>query len=132
MRKLSFVVFALIALSACHRDHGLSKCDSMICTPGFAQIVTQVTYAGPTKAQLDEVYTVNTETGERLDINQNLGAGFFVILDDNYRARMAGQTLNFHLVGKRDQAIVLEESYTISADCCHVKKESGKDMVILR
>jgi hypothetical protein len=95
-------------------------------------LTVQVRNGSNAPRTLDEVYTVNSATGERIDFKQGVGPGFFVLLDDTYRQKMIGTTVDFDFVGIRNGETAIKEHYTVSADCCHVKKESGKDVIVLR
>jgi hypothetical protein len=93
--------------------------------------MVQVTESDNAPVQLDEVYTIRKRSGEQINLAQNMATGRYHVLDDSYKDRIANSTEEFRFVGKKSGQVVVDETYLISADCCHVRKEAGKDTVII-
>jgi hypothetical protein len=98
----------------------------------FASVSAQVTTSDNVPVTLDDVYTVRTSTGEKIRIPQHMAEGRYNILDDSYRRTIQNSSEIFELVGIKDGKIVVSERYLISADCCHVNKETGKETIIVQ
>jgi hypothetical protein len=113
--------------SSCNKD---KSCRQAICTAIFASVMVKVETSQGVPVQLDEVYTIRKSTGEKITPSQTMAEGRYSVLDDSYKDRMANRTDEFRFIGKKGGQIVVDETYIISADCCHVKKETGKDTII--
>jgi hypothetical protein len=103
-----------------------------MCTAMFAMISVQVTDTNGQPLILDEHYTLRVRTGEKVTPQQQLTAGTYVILDDSYQRSLVNQTEDFRFVGKKNGTTVINETYRLSADCCHVKKESGNATIVIK
>jgi hypothetical protein len=98
----------------------------------FAMISVQVTDAAGAPVKLDEVYTVRTGNGAKITVEQNMGEGRYTVLDDSYQKELTNITDDFRFVGIINGIKVVDEPYTLGADCCHVRKENGKEIVIVK
>jgi hypothetical protein len=97
----------------------------------FKAVAVQVTDADSNAVTLDEAYTINTMSRERININQGMASGHYVVLNDSYRSKIVHSTADFRFIGKKNGAVVIDEHYSIASDCCHVSKVSGKEVVVL-
>lgn len=93
-------------------------------------VTAEVTQAGVTP-QFDDVYTVRTSNNQKITPEQTMGSGHFVVLDDSYLKNLQNKTETFRFIAVKNGVNVIDEPYTISADCCHIKKDSGKDAINL-
>jgi hypothetical protein len=98
----------------------------------FAMITVQLTDTAGEPVKLDEVYTLRTGNGAKISFEQNTTGGRYTVLDDSYQKELSNITDDFRLVGIRNGVKVVDESYTLGADCCHVRKESGRDSIIVK
>ena len=119
-----FLVLLLLLTTA-------SSCeeDPIACTMDFRMVT--VTVAGPA---LTSYYTLRAATGDTIRIGQeNIGgmAGIYPILDDSYQSVIEGRTENFIFRGFINDSLVVNESYGISADECHIAYVSGNLNVTL-
>ena len=107
------------------------KCppDTM-CTEVFVMVSVKVLDGNDQPVKLDEVYTVRESNNEKLLFEQNMDQ-YYVVLDDSYQKKLQQQSDKFRFVGMKNGQKLVDEIFVISADCCHVKKESGKEQVIL-
>lgn len=125
----------LLTAAACQAPKRTEKtisCEGVACTMMLAMVTVQVTDAAGQPITLDEAYTTVAQSSQRVPTQQSMGGGRYVVLDDGYRKDLANRKDEFRFIGMRNGAKVVDETYTISADCCHVKKESGKDVVVVR
>jgi hypothetical protein len=131
MRKIVIAATALLLspflmASSCNKNN---SCREAICTAIFASVMVQVQTPEGLPVQLDEVYTIRTSTGEKIVLDQNMAEGRYNVLDDSYQKRIANSTEQFRFVGKKGGQVIVDEPYVISADCCHVNKQSGKEII---
>jgi hypothetical protein len=133
MRKFSIAIAVLLSAflfitTSCNRK---TNCSGAICTEIFVSVSVLVTNSADEAVMLDEVYTVRDKTGERIDVAQGMGEGYYAVLTDNYRSQIRNSTETFTFIGIKDGQQVVNEKYSISADCCHIDKRSGKDIIIV-
>ena len=95
----------------------------------FASVTTQVQNAEGVQIQLDEVYTIRQRTGDKITLDQRMPDGRYQVLDDSYLRNIVNTRETYIFTGIKDGKKIIEEPFVISADCCHVKKESGKDII---
>jgi hypothetical protein len=138
MRSIVFVltllVFShLLMSSSCSKTHNPEgDCAGVACTAMFAMVSVQVTDANGQPVALDDAYTVASKTGEKIKVEQPIGAGQYVVIDDSYRQKLMNRTDDFRFIGMKNGVIVVDQAYRISADCCHVSKVSGPEAVTIK
>lgn len=126
------VSFMLCTASSCEKGKPAAECPpNTICTMMFASVGTKITDNNGAAVTLSEAYTVRKSNSEVLRYEYNNDEGFYTVVDDSYQKSLANQTDTFLFVGKKDGKIIVEEPFTISADCCHVNKISGKSEIII-
>ena len=81
---------------------------------------------------LDEFYTIHESSGDTLHFeydatNQN----FYPVLDDSYKYYFTHSTETFLFYGIRNGQVVIEETFVIKADECHIDKVSGVESVVI-
>lgn len=117
---------------SCNKERqAAADCDKVMCTMMFAMITAEVKDAAGVAATADEVYTVKDGTKDTLRFEQQMLNGQYVVMDDSYVKELQNKTAGFHFMGMKDGRVLFNEAYSISADCCHVKKESGKAIITL-
>lgn len=128
MNKL-FVLTAAITLTAsCGKNNNNGDCKNVACTAIFAAVTVKVQDKNGKNVALTSHYTVNMKSGDTIRHSDGSWPdGQYVVLDDNYVSKMYNQSIDFLFVGLLSNVPVVTESYTISADCCHVNKKSGPD-----
>jgi len=122
IKKIFLVALLLGTVVAC-------KEDPVACTMEFRTVTVSVT--GPA---LTSYYTLRTTTGDTIRIGQeNVGgmAGVYPILDDSFQSVIEGRTENFIFKGFINDSLVVNESYGIAADKCHINYVSGNLNVTL-
>ncbi|MDP2189719.1 MAG: hypothetical protein Q8J69_13660 [Sphingobacteriaceae bacterium] len=122
IKKIFLVALLLGTVVAC-------KEDPVACTMEFRTVTVTVT--GPA---LTSYYTLRTATGDTIRISQeNVGgmAGVYPILDDSFQSVIEGRTENFVFKGFINDSLVVNQSYGIAADKCHINYVSGNLNVTL-
>lgn len=108
------------------------NCKDVACTEVFITVAVYVEDQQHAPVMLDEVYTTRKRSGERIEVSQEMGEGQFAVLDDSYKSKLANAKDEFRFVGMKGGKVVVDEAFVISADCCHVHKESGIDTVVIQ
>jgi hypothetical protein len=131
---LSILLAPLFIYSSCNKPANTS-CDGVACTLIFAGINVQVVDKNNDPILLDNAYTVRDGTNEKITFDIPIGpagkTGNYRVLDDSYQKKLALSTAGFHFIGIKDGKKAVNEPYIISADCCHINKKSGKDIVVV-
>jgi hypothetical protein len=94
-------------------------------------VAIHITDASGNDVSLDDSYTTRVSTGEVIRLQQSMQNGRYVVLDDSYKSKLQKNSDNFRFTGIRNGQKVVEETFNIAADCCHINKVSGKDEVQL-
>ena len=118
---ISLMSFLTISLSGCN-DEQLHQ--GVNCTEEFRSSTLYV--AG---APLTDAFTIRLSNSDTIRIkgNEDVYQGYYVVLDDNYQAKLENQQDNFRFIGKRGNEVVVQADYVFKADQCHITKVSGKN-----
>jgi hypothetical protein len=129
---LLLISFPFLTASSCENKKENKKCGANVpCTMIYVSIHTAVKDAQGKPVVLDEVETIREKTGEVIKYDQQSNGSGYIVLADDYVKNMQNQTENFQFTGKKDGKEIVKETFVISADCCHVKKVSGKEEITL-
>lgn len=138
--RLSLLLLPLlmsVAFLSCGKRDG---CDAgTICTEDFRAVSVRLVNAGGTAPTLDSVQTID-ERGAPLRSNTKQrvygltgtasgGSMYANVVDDGWVEGNRNSEIQVTLRGFRAGTVVFEEAYTIGADCCHVYKTSGSDLI---
>ena len=136
MKKYLLLVFVttFFALSCKKPFNGSNTCDGVFCTGVFNEIKITVVDNNKKPVLIDEFYTIRTSTNDTLynsSITLNI-TPYKVVLDDSYLPKLRNQRDIFRYLAFYKKRLVADQPYTISADCCHIKKELGADTILSR
>jgi hypothetical protein len=128
MKKMFFALLPVLALAAC------SKCDEddNICTNEFRMIILKVESPSKAPVTLDSAYTIRLSNNDRFRSQEQTAPGSYVVLDDSYHPKLKKAEDNFRFVGWRNNQIVVDQTYRISGDNCHINKRTGADSVVVQ
>lgn len=133
--NVATIAFTFLSLlfAACGKTKATTaKCsEDVICTMMFAMVTTTVMDNTGENIVLDEVYTLRDDTGEKIKYTQDSKGATYTVLDDSYVKKLQNTEAKFHFVGMKGGQQVVNEPYTLSADCCHVNKVAGKGEIIV-
>ncbi len=133
--KRSAILLMLVFLSPFFMASTCNKpekdaCVDVACTMMFAMVTVQVQEQDGSPVVLDEVYTVRKSSNETIKPQQQSAeGGHYVVLDDSYVGSLKQSVDSFTFVGMKNGQRVVEEPYVLGADCCHVRRESGKEVI---
>lgn len=119
-------------MSSCNTTKKAACPPDIMCTMIFKSVSIKVTDAAGNAVKLDEAFTIRTKTKEVIRPEQHSDAGYYVVLDDGYQKKLQNTTADFRFIGKKNGVQVIDEHYTIGADCCHISKQSGRDTIVVR
>jgi len=124
--------FPFLTSSSCEKKKEKDReCPpNVICTMMYAMVNVTVKTSNDEPVELQKVKTVRKSTGEILTYNSN-AKGSYIVLDDSYVKSLQNQTDTFIFSGMLDGKEIVHEPFVIGADCCHVKKVSGRNAITL-
>lgn len=134
------VAFLSIFLVACNDNDDAEQqdCSEAICTLNFVTITVSVKDASGEPVSLDNYEIIDNETGENLAADFNgdeyqylKEQGFYPILSDANRIQYQNSTATLTFKGVIDNKEVINETYEVAADCCHVNLISGNTEIVL-
>ncbi|MBN8670582.1 MAG: hypothetical protein J0L80_07835 [Chitinophagales bacterium] len=137
MRKLIVtalggIVFLTTSSTSCKKKND-GNCADVMCTAMFTMINTKVTDANGRYVKLDDVYVMREKNNDIYRPEQQSAAwdSSYVVIDDGYLPKMYNSTETFYFIGIKNGIKVVNEPFVISADCCHVSKQSGKTTIVI-
>ncbi len=109
---------------------GSEKCaDNTICTKIFKSVVVQVQNQTGEAVSLDSSATY--KSGEIIfsmdEMEENLE--YYVVLNDSHKDLIETSGTEVIFKGWRDGEALIEETYIIGHDCCHIIKIEGPDTI---
>lgn len=128
---LSLATMVLSAASCDKRTDEVPDCSAVLCTMEFRSISVKVTDNNNAPVVLDDHYTENVSTGAIIRPENGTTVGTYVVYSDAGLKTLINQTATFRFVGMKNGNVVVDERYTISGDCCHINKVSGKDTIVI-
>lgn len=132
MLTFAWLPFLALTFSACNTQKKVTACPpDVACTMMYVSIGAQVVNGQGQPVVFDEVYTQREGSAEHINPQSGSTSGSYIVLDDSYQKKLANQSARFHFIGMRNGQKIMDEIYQISADCCHIKKESGKETITL-
>jgi hypothetical protein len=136
MKKILYSLTALITCQffmygSCNKEKQTgNNCEQVMCTMMFAMVTAEVKDANNTSVTADNVFTIKDGNTDTLRFEQQMFNGQYVVIDDSYAKELQNKQAVFHFIGIKNGKMLFNEPYTISADCCHIKMESGKSEII--
>lgn len=134
------VAFLSIFLVACNNNDDAEQqdCSETICTLNFVTITVSVKDALGEAIALDSYVVIDNATREDLAADLNgeeyqylKEQGFYPIISDANRVQYQNSTPTLTFKGVIDNEEVINETYEVGADCCHVSLISGNTEIIL-
>ncbi|MEQ9403534.1 MAG: hypothetical protein RIM99_08115 [Cyclobacteriaceae bacterium] len=120
--KFSILFFLLVS---CTND----KDDSVLCTMEFRSIGLNVT-----NGTLTDYFTVRKLTSDTIRIETEVQGSFpsiYPVLTDSYQKLIENTQETFFFVGLIEDIKVINETFEIAADECHISLISGKTEISL-
>ncbi|MDO6471738.1 hypothetical protein [Maribacter sp. 1_MG-2023] len=134
------VAFLSIFLVACNDKDNADQqdCSETACTLNFVTITVSVKDASGEAIALDSYEVIDTETGKNIaeefkgeEYKYLKEQGFYPILSDANRVQYQNSTATLTFKGVIDNEEVINETYEVGADCCHVSLITGNTEIVL-
>ena len=114
------------------------NCLTLLCTQEFAQVVLEVKNPTGTAVILDSFVVTDLSATPLAPVNGNAvfgpinaGTGGYAVINDAWVKAHRNTTMQVRAKGFINGAQIFNEPYTISVDCCHVRKISGTSSVTI-
>jgi len=139
MKKIIFCGFLLLAVACDNNDHpGPDGCPiNIACTDVYVAVAVNIKNQHGNPYVLDEYYTTKLATGEKLPIQGNgsdpagIKSGAYLVFRDTQLRFTSRQGEDFEFTGKKNGAVVVQKTFKIGHDCCHVKLLSGDPDIVV-
>ncbi|TDT46171.1 hypothetical protein CLV90_0215 [Maribacter spongiicola] len=138
--KIIFVFLSIFLVACNQKDDAVEQqdCSTAICTLNFVTITVSVKDASGEAIVLDSYEVIDTETGENIAADFNgdeyqyyKEQGLYPILSDANRVQYQNSTATLTFKGIIDTEAVINETYEVGADCCHVSLITGNTEIVL-
>ncbi len=128
---LATILSPAFIYGSCNKEKQSDKtdCTHVMCTMMFAMVTADITDASGNAVTADKVFTIKDGSHDTLHFEQQMLNGKYVVIDDSYVKNLQNKQAGFHFIAIKGNKEIVNEPYTISADCCHIKKEAGKDVI---
>lgn len=123
--RFIFLIGIILFTFSCGKDQG--RACSGICTEEFRTIRVSITDAENKPVLLDSISITDLSNNRNLDLNENdfLEEGVYMIFNDNFVQDYKNEESSLLFKGFQEDELVVEETYEVGADCCHVYHISG-------
>lgn len=136
MKNLFFsVVGTIFICMGCGSDNNkdAKDCSEAICTDVYVSIPVTVLYEDGSPVILDSYEVRELETGRVRNVpNWGTDSHTYTIATDGDREDFYNKKVKLQLIGKIAGKIILQENYTVTADCCHISLLEGNKEVVIK
>lgn len=113
-------------------DTSIPACDSIACNEMFVTVMLHIKNSSGAAVLLDDSYTVSVAGEDTIrDDSGVYPKGRYVVVNDNFRKQLRFNPTKYIFYGIKNGSVIVKEPFVITADCCHIKKQSGKDEVVI-
>jgi hypothetical protein len=134
MKKFIIYIFLLLLLG-CNNDK--SDCADTFCTENFLTITVSIKDTNAIPIALDRFEVLVIESG--VDITRIVNDseieimkqnGTYPLFGDEYQQSYANTQVQINFKGIINNQIIVNEDFTVGADCCHVNLISGNTNIV--
>ena len=134
MKKFFIYIFLLLFLS-CNDDK--SDCTDTFCTHNFVTITVFIKDTNDNPVAIDTFEVLIIESG--IDITRIVNDSEFEIMrqngtyplfGDEYQQSYANTEVQINFKGIINNQVIVNEDFTVGADCCHVNLISGNTNIV--
>lgn len=128
------LLFFVLVFTNCNKKttQQTNVCEGVACTAMFAMINVDLKDSTGSPYTADTTYTIRTDNNDTISVSTTITAGTYTILDDGYVSKMQNKQYTFRFIAVKNGKNMVDELYTISADCCHINKQSGKSTIVVK
>lgn len=124
---LSLAILFLFSYASCQKE----ACEGAICTEMFAMITVKIKDNSGNYIKPDKVTLQFESTNATVEVSQMALDPEVVVIDDGSVTLLKNRKDNFIFTAYKNNQVICTEKFILGADCCHVYKESGKDVIYL-
>lgn len=122
----------MLGAAKCKSEDEIRKsCEGVMCTMMFAAVTVQVQDASGAAVTLDSTRISSEKLGISMPGKPGPSGGY-TIVDDSQVKQLAQRSGTVTFTGFRDGREVVREDFQVGADCCHVSKSAGPDVITLK
>lgn len=123
----------MLGAATCKSEKEVQQsCEGVMCTMMFAAVTVGVQDADGAAVTLDSARVSSDKLGVSMPAKGGLDGTGYTIVDDSQVKQLAQRQGTVTFTGFRDGKEVVRQDFVVKADCCHVSKVSGPDVVIVK
>lgn len=123
----------MLGAATCKSEKEVQKsCEGVMCTMMFAAVTAQVQDASGTPVTLDSARISSDKLGMSMAAKAGLDGTGYTIVDDSHVTQLAQRQGTVTFTGFRSGREVARQDFVVKADCCHVSKVSGPDVITVK
>jgi hypothetical protein len=120
----------MLGAATCKSEEQIRKdCEGVMCTMMFAAVTVQVQDASGNGAALDSARVSSEKLGMSMTAKAGPDGTGYTIVDDGQVKQLARRSGTVTFRGFKGGREVVRQDFMVKADCCHVSKVSGPDVV---
>ena len=136
MKNFILIIIVILGLSSCDCNCN-SECEDIACTEQFVMITVTIVDQDQNPIILDDYTVIDIDNNIDLtdDLMENYQSypidGTYPIFDDRYQSDYQNQEIELHFIAYINNQEVVNEYYSVGADCCHVYLFEGETVIQL-
>lgn len=128
------VILILLLNVKCDEEYR-DNCDSAVCTEIFVSVVLEIKNNADQSPYLLTDYKVIL-TSDNSDItpasdSYSKSQGYYVIANDMKRELFKFKNVKVEFKGYKNNDLVIQRQFTITADCCHISLVEGNTLIYI-
>ena len=128
------VILILLLNVKCDEEYR-DNCDSAVCTEIFVSVVLEIKNNADQSPYLLTDYKVIL-TSDNSDItpasdSYSKSQGYYVIANDMKRELFEFKNVKVEFKGYKNNDLVIQRQFTITADCCHISLVEGNTLIYI-
>ncbi|TDN79658.1 hypothetical protein DET49_13620 [Salegentibacter sp. 24] len=129
--RFTFFIGIILFTISCQEEN-TGKCNGF-CTEEFRSITVEITDTQENPVVLDSISITDITKERELEFNSEhqFEDGIYTIFNDNLVSSYKNQEIALLFRGYINDELIVEETYQVGADCCHVYHSSGPLKIVL-
>jgi hypothetical protein len=131
MKGFMFTTAVLLSAATVFLSLRKDDCKGVVCNTAFVREGVVVLNIDGDPIELDDAFTFNRAKNQTIRFKDFKFGDLYIVIDDSYQKTLKDETVKVQFIGVKNGKKIFNEPYTLTADCCHIKKLSGKDTIIV-